>query len=51
MHDIWLYFSSSPFLVRLLQKHVDTVYLVNATPPIVEGGSFFVNCTVFLSMC
>ena len=34
-------FERSQFLARLLAKHIDTGYLVNATPPTALAISFF----------
>ena len=40
MFVIFLQFELSHFLARLLSRHIDTGYLVNATPPTISPRSF-----------
>ena len=57
MHDVWL-LSSNYFLSLLCSsdlviwglKHLDTRYLVNATPPTVLAGSFLNFAGVFVKV-
>ena len=53
MHDVgcnpslFSHFELSRLLAQLLQKHTDTGYLVNITPPTVFAGCFLRHCRCF----